>query len=83
MPREGSKKIYQEVLKIFEKALKMESCQKVVKVVVVRKRPILAIAIKRINKTYSVPRNMLDVHFGISLKSFHQRSAWLAVHIPF
>ena len=38
--------------------------------------------IKRISKTFSVPRNMLDVHFGIILKSSHRRSAFLAVHLP-
>ena len=83
MPREGFKKNLSRSFKDFWKSAQNgKLSEKAVMAVVVRKRPILAIAIKRINKTYSVPRNMLDVHFGISLKSFHQRSACLAVHIP-
>ena len=81
-PREGFKKIYQGVWKIFEKALKMENHPKIIMVVVFRKYSIFGITIKRINKTFSVPRKTLDVYFGISLKLFYQSSACLAVHLP-
>ena len=82
MEREGFKAIYRGVLKIFEKVLKMENCPKIITVVVVRKNPILGIAIKLIDKTFSVPRNTFDVQFHIISKSFHQRSACFAVHLP-
>ena len=49
--------------------------------VVVRKKPILGIAIENFDKTLSVPRNTLDVHFGIIKRSLLQRSACVAVHL--
>ena len=83
MPREGFKKIYRGVLKIFGKALKMENCPKIIMGVVVRKKKQFSESRFRIlNKTLSVPRNTLDVHFGIILKSFHQRNACVVVNLP-
>ena len=41
-------------------------------VVVVAKNPILRIAIKRINKTFSVPKDNLDAQFDIISTSFRQ-----------
>ena len=47
-----------------------------------KKKSILDITNKKINQTFSVPRNVLDVHFGIICKSIHRRSACLPVHLP-
>ena len=58
-----SKKFYLGVFKIFEKALKMKNCPKIIMVVVARKKPILGIAIGNFNKTLSVPRTTLDERF--------------------
>ena len=60
----------------------MDNCPKIIMVVVVgKKKTIVGITIKRISKTLAVPRNTFDLHFGIILKSFHQHSACLAVHL--
>ena len=56
----------------------MENCPKIITGV---ENQILGIAIDNFDKTLSVPRNTLDVHFGINSKSLHQRSACLAVHL--
>ena len=50
MLREGFKKSNGN-FKIFEKALKMENCPKIVMEVVVRKDPVLGIAIENFDKT--------------------------------
>ena len=65
-----------------KKRLKRKIVEKVIMEVVVRKSLILGIAIENFDKTLLVPRNKLDVHFGFISKSFHQRNACTAVHLP-
>ena len=51
-------------------------------VLVVWKKQILGIAIRRINKTFLVRKDKQDAQFDIIVKSFRQRSACVAVHLP-
>ena len=80
-PGKASAKIYRGDLNFFEKVLRMENCPKNYNRSGRKKKTILRIAIENFDKALSVPRNTLDVHFGIISKSFHQNSACLAVHL--
>ena len=66
MPGKGFKRIYLRVLKIFDKALKIENCPKIIMALDVRKKKkkILRIVIDNFDKTFSAPRNHVRCTFG-------------------
>jgi len=57
-------KIYQAVLKIFEKALKIENCSKFIMEALLRKSLFLEIKETQTNTTFTPSKHSLKVHFG-------------------
>ena len=63
------KKIYQAVLKIFEKALQIENCSKFIMEVMLRKS-LLEIKKTQTNKTFMASKHDFKAHSGVLWSNF-------------